>query len=211
MFQAFRTERHLQDAIDAFQETTLNSQLDSEIQAKGKLNGSWAFLMRFENFNNVTDLIEAIKLAEAIGLKTSPATQAECGVQLMLSFTAYAERVPKQEIFEFAVARGRKIHSELDGPLKGRCAHQLSYLLRLKFQEARAKKDPEDLQAALVYASEAVRLTIDNEYQAAHIGQFCTLSGNGISEMFFGGLLGERHRSIRTGRRPQSSCSSCDR
>lgn len=161
-FQAYGNRENIDDAISIGQTASEDNYADANDRARALSNLGRAFELRYDAFYVFSDVLKAVEVVErAISLADDPSIIAICQSNLVAHLIDVAERDCKDETVEQAITHGEAVYDELYGRDRARCAHNLSYLFRLRFEredEARNLQagDPQDLQTAVDYATDAI-------------------------------------------------------
>jgi len=170
-FTTSNIQTDLQLALEASDEA-LKANSTDEDRAKALSNKAYALSLRYEQFYLATDLKDAIDITkQAIECAEDPDTVLQCKSNLVGHLVSFAERDGFDDTVDVAIALGLEIYHEIMGPLRAKVAHHLSYLHRLKYERVDEQGNyqtgqPQDLQAALTYAHDAVEESSEPFFKA---------------------------------------------
>jgi tetratricopeptide (TPR) repeat protein len=164
-FEARGDRRQIDEAVATGQRASLAPNAPADDRARALDNYAKALASRFEAFQVRDDLVEAVKAAaQAVPIAQDKSIRVVCTTNLVGHLLAIAERDGTDEQVDSAIKLGNEVYDELDGPVdRARCAHNLSYLHRLRFERVdfageAIPGDVQDLQRAVDLATDAINL-----------------------------------------------------
>lgn len=207
-FEAYGHRHDIDRAIEHGQMAiSLASAMPDDL-ARAYSNTAKALSLRYEAFQIFSDMLEAERLAEeSVEIAEDESIKAVCAANLVGHLVSIAERDCSDETVERALAKGRRVLEHLEGAYKALCAHNMSYLLRLKYERVHNTGNPKDLQLAVDYAVEAINNYPGDDAQLSMYEDQLVLC---LEHAFLGGDSDKLELAIRMARSAVSRFQQAD-